>query len=762
MKLGKTKKQPKNTDSSCLYCQTRTPITCNECSESFCNNTSEGISHIIYHMVKTKHKILSICEEELKCVKCNENNLFRLGMEEDIPNEVIEGLVNAVKLLNIDGNTASLENIATLEKTDCQKDILQYDDIQSNMTENNTNILQLTNLNEIRSKIYCGRCSDLPRIVKNKTVSFYPSFESDLPLKSLKDTIPIPKIRLYFDPKSYLDTFIPMIDAERDKEKEVKENMKQENVNLTIKGEYCYFNINRGNSDFKINVGDEVKFIQKTTKFKGYVCEEQFSDQVKVRITTINPVIQKGGYMIQFIWNGNTYRRMKEAILELYSKRKENMIFQYIMRGNKNIKENIEPIDEVLIPDGFCNLNESQKTAVKAALSRTLTLIQGPPGTGKTIVSTVIVYNLVKQFKKRVLVVAPSNTAADQLAIKLNSTGIRVLRIMSKRREDISNDVDFLCLHNILKQFADEKKQLAEKRLLELSEVVCCTCTTAGKSLLRGLEFPFVLIDEAVQSTEPLSLIPCVYNPKKLILVGDHKQLGPTILNKDITYHGYKQSLFERLLKIGVPSYMLSVQYRMHPDLCSFPSEYFYNGLLQSGTSADKVLDLPNNFFYVCDGKEETSQNKTSFINKSEAAIVENIIRFLFKNGVLEQQIGVITPYEGQRSHILGQIFGNEPGNIEIKNVDGFQGREKDFIIVSLVRSNISQGIGFVGDKRRMNVTLTRAKHGLIIVGNPFTLYKNKVWADLLNWYDSKGMVYEGPLNGLRQVSLKSLNLKEE
>lgn len=445
---------------------------------------------------------------------------------------------------------------------------------------------------------------------------------------------------------------------------------------------------------------------------------------------------------------------MTWALKKLYKDRKKNDIFRCIMKGKK---ERVGETD-VLQPTGLCKLNESQELAVRAALTRTLTLIQGPPGTGKTMVSAAIVYNLVKKFNRKVLVVAPSNTAVDQLAIKINSTGLKVLRIMSRRREESASDIDFLCLHSLLKEFDD--KDGAKSELIKQADVVCCTCVTAGQKMFNKYIFPFVLIDEAVQSTEPLSLIPCVYGATKLILVGDHKQLGPTILNKEVVKYGFKQSLFERLLKIGVIPYLLSIQYRMHPDLCAFPSEYFYSGLLMSGTSTSKVLDFPNNFFYVCNGKEEISQSGTSFVNKSEAVLVENIIRFLFKNGVSEQQIGVITPYEGQRSYILSRIFGNEAGNLEISNVDGFQGREKDFVIVSLVRSNTFQGIGFVADKRRMNVTLTRAKHGLIIIGDSFTLYKNEIWASLLNWYDERGNIYEGPLNALKRCSLKTFNMK--
>lgn len=730
--IGEPVMDQKNTTSNkCKYCDKETQLVCLDCSQPFCNDTSDGKSHAIYHLVKSKHKKISILDKKIKCTNCTEDNLFRLGIKEAEKSK--EDFVTMVENLNI------------------RKDPIEK---QREEIDNSSNTL-----GDAMGRIRCGRCGDLPKLVVDRKLRIYPSVQSAIQNSEFEKEEVASKIRLRFDAKQYYETFMPLIKAESSKEQEIKENMTQENVTIFQEGDYCRFTVQKTNSEFKINIGDELEFLHYSgLKFCGYVCEEQFSDQIKVKLRSQPESIPGSGYTIKFLWNPTSYRRMQYALESLYSHRKSNVIFQYIMKG---VKETMKEI-KIYQAAGLCKLNKSQEIAVKAALTRTLTLIQGPPGTGKTMVSAVIVYNLVKHFGKKVLVVAPSNTAADQLALKINNTGVKVLRVMSRRREDVTTDVDFLCLHKLLSEFPEESKGNAQANLIGLAEVICCTCVTAGQSILQGLEFPFILIDEAVQSTEPLSLIPCVYNPKKLILVGDHKQLGPTILNKDVVKHGLKQSLFERLMKIGVTPYMLSVQYRMHKDLCAFPSEYFYNGLLTTGSSSSRVLEIPNNFFYVCDGKEEISQTRTSFFNKSEAAIVENIIRFLFKNGVLEQQIGVITPYEGQRSHILGQIFGNEPGNLEIRNVDGFQGREKDFIIVSLVRSNIFQGVGFVGDKRRMNVTLTRAKHGLIIIGNPFTLYKSEMWADLLNWYNERGLVYEGPLNMLRKVSLESLNLKGE
>lgn len=673
--------------STCSYCTAAAPVKCTECSMCFCNNQTEKISHAVYHLVRCRHRQISIDGSIVKCLGCGETNVFRLG----------------------------------------EKD----------------------------TQIFCTRCRDMPAIIVAKMLRILPTAPSALSKNELEafEKSTLPKIQLRFDAQTYVNTFIPLILAESLKEKEIKESMRQEGVTLRFSESYCYFYFRRLNNDLKINVGDEIRFIHKSgLVFNGFICEDQFSEELKVEIE--RGEYPKTGYTVEYVWRAVCYERMCWALRKLYKDRKKSEVFKYILRGRREQMGDIA----VLVPPGFCKLNESQEIAVRAALTRTLTLVQGPPGTGKTMVSAVIVYNIVQQFGKKVLVVAPSNTAVDQLALKINNAGLKVLRIMSRRRENSTNEVDFLCLHNLLREFEDT--DLAKHELIRSADVICCTCVTAGQKLFNRYSFPFVLIDEAVQSTEPLSLIPCVYGATNLVLVGDHKQLGPTILSKEVVKCGFKQSLFERLLRIGVAPYLLSVQYRMHPELCSFPSEYFYAGQLKTGAAGTKCLNFPSNFFYISNGKEEISQSGTSFINRSEAVLVENIIRFLFKNGVLEQQIGVITPYEGQRSYILSKIFGNEPGNLEISNVDGFQGREKDFIIVSLVRSNTYQGIGFVADKRRMNVTLTRAKYGLAIVGNPFTLYRSEMWANLLDWYDERGNIYEGPVNALKRASLKSFDMK--
>ncbi|MEQ2300435.1 ATP-dependent helicase NAM7, partial [Ameca splendens] len=325
---------------------------------------------------------------------------------------------------------------------------------------------------------------------------------------------------------------------------------------------------------------------------------------------------------------------------------------------------------------------------------------------------------------------------------------------------------------------SDEKRyralrRTAERELLMNADVICCTCVGAGDPRLAKMQFRSILIDESTQATEPECMVPVVLGAKQLILVGDHCQLGPVVMCKKAAKAGLSQSLFERLVVLGIRPIRLQVQYRMHPALSAFPSNIFYEGSLQNGvTAADRVKkgfdfqwpqpDKPM-FFYVTQGQEEIASSGTSYLNRTEAANVEKITTRLLKAGAKPNQIGIITPYEGQRSYLVqymqfsGSLHTKLYQEVEIASVDAFQGREKDFIILSCVRANEHQGIGFLNDPRRLNVALTRARYGVIIVGNPKALSKQPLWNHLLNYYKEQKVLVEGPLNNLRE-SLMQFN----
>ena len=237
-------------------------------------------------------------------------------------------------------------------------------------------------------------------------------------------------------------------------------------------------------------------------------------------------------------------------------------------------------------------------------------------------------------------------------------------------------------------------------------------------------------------------------------------------MNKKAARAGLTQSLFERLVILGNKPIRLQVQYRMHPCLSEFPSNMFYEGTLQNGVTAPerlrKNVDFPwplptlPMFFFQNLGQEEISSSGTSFLNRTEASNVEKIITQFFRAGVTPSQIGVVTPYEGQRSFIVnhmqlhGKLKKEFYKEVEVASVDAFQGREKDYIILSCVRSNEHQGIGFLSDPRRLNVALTRAKYGLVILGNPKVLSKHPLWHHLLVHYKEKSVLVEGVLSNLQ------------
>jgi hypothetical protein len=396
-------------------------------------------------------------------------------------------------------------------------------------------------------------------------------------------------------------------------------------------------------------------------------------------------------------------------------------------------------------------------------------------------------------------VCAPSNVAVDQLTEKIHSTGLRVVRLCAKSREAVGSLVEHLTLHYQVRHLdtpdkaelrklqqlkdeqgelssADEKKYLqlkrsTEREILHNAQVIACTCVGAGDPRLQSFRFRQVLVDESTQATEPECLMPLVLGAKQVVFVGDHCQLGPVVMCKKAAKAGLSQSLFERLVHLGIRPIRLQVQYRMHPALSEFPSNTFYEGTLQNGVTMEertqKGLDFPwpsdkrPMFFYNCIGQEEISSSGTSYLNRWEATICEKIVTQFLKSGIQPSQIGVITPYEGQRSYLVsymqraGSLRTQLYTDLEVASVDSFQGREKDYIILSCVRSNEKQGIGFLNDPRRLNVALTRARYGVVILGNAKVLSKQPLWNNLLVHFKEGECLVEGPLSNLKQSNIQ-------
>jgi predicted DNA helicase len=297
----------------------------------------------------------------------------------------------------------------------------------------------------------------------------------------------------------------------------------------------------------------------------------------------------------------------------------------------------------------------------------------------------------------------------------------------------------------------DIERRKAQAQIIKQSQVICATLSGSAHSVLSSLKMRFdtVIIDEAAQCIELSALIPLKYGCKQCIMVGDPNQLPPTVLSQQAASLKYEQSLFVRMFnKHQDRVHMLNVQFRMHPDIAEFPSKEFYNGKLETGNTNlertkkswhDDFLFSPYRFFNV-KGSHERSERTKSLFNKKEAMVAFQLYRALenkIGHSEIAGKVGIISPYK-QQVNLLKRVFRTELGelgaaDIDFNTIDGFQGQEKEVIIISCVRAEPDgHGVGFLGDTRRMNVAVTRAKSALWILGNEESLLKNPVWRRLV------------------------------
>ena len=428
------------------------------------------------------------------------------------------------------------------------------------------------------------------------------------------------------------------------------------------------------------------------------------------------------------------------------------------------------------------DLNEVQRQAAKAAINNRLTLIQGPPGTGKTHTAVRVLEAWAKQDIGTILAVADSNVAVDNLLEGLISRGVRTVRLgqpvkvrESLRESTIDAQMEKHPLRRDLMEHLELNEKLARRikgmrggkekglahrdlnkgwkevrrieaqirdDILDKAQVLCCTCIGSGHQFLEGRKFSRVLVDEATQATEPATLVPLSVGARQVVLVGDHRQLPPTVISKRSEEGGLRKSLFERLVNMGIEPLLLTTQYRMHPSISDFPNSNFYEGKLVDGIGENERptpsgmlwpdWDKPLAFLPVTGG-EILSPDGASKENPSEASWVISILSMLIETGDLNSsEIGIITPYTGQ-VRAIKDMMAEKFEDVEVKTVDGYQGREKELIIFSCVRSNNDGIVGFLSDPRRLNVALTRAKRGLIVIGDPETLRSDNNWNAWLN-----------------------------
>jgi predicted DNA helicase len=422
-------------------------------------------------------------------------------------------------------------------------------------------------------------------------------------------------------------------------------------------------------------------------------------------------------------------------------------------------------------------------------------LIHGPPGTGKTTTVVEVIRQAIRRGRK-VLACAPSNLAVDNIFERLLGFRERVVRlghparVLPELREHtldllVEGHRDVRLARKLVKQALSlfreasrqrrtapkpgERRQLrddarslmadarrmelqAAESILDSAAVICTTTTGIDSQLLGPRRFDLVVIDEACQSTEPGCWIPLLRGDR-LVLAGDHCQLPPTVISQEAAAEGFGISLFERLMNHYGPDIArrLTVQYRMHQAIMDFPSRELYDGQLEAhasvrehricdleGMAVAQITEWPLEFIDTAGAgyDEELEPDGESRMNRQEAAVVARKVRELVAAGLAARDIAVISPYGAQVRLLREQL--DVPG-LEIDSVDGFQGREKEAVVISLVRSNPKGEIGFLADIRRMNVGITRARRKLLMVGDSATLGGHPFYTRLLEYCEGLG-----------------------
>ncbi|MBL8726994.1 MAG: AAA family ATPase [Planctomycetes bacterium] len=472
-----------------------------------------------------------------------------------------------------------------------------------------------------------------------------------------------------------------------------------------------------------------------------------------------------------------TFRRLGAALRDLLRDRKgEDNRYLDVLFGEREPGFTARPTaDGVTWLD--TTLDASQREAIALALrAEHVALIHGPPGTGKTTATVELIRHVVAN-GERVLACAPSNVAVDNLAERLVRAGLRVVRLghparVQARVRDVSlaelvaqapekkllrdvrreidqglrlvqrakNRADRAAAREQVRGLRRELRQLEgaiTRGLIDAADVVLATTSGAADPLLVDTAFGLVVVDEAAQALEAACWIP-LQRARRVVLIGDHRQLPPTIQSAEAASAGLATTLFERLA--AMPSAaaftcMLTTQYRMHERIMAWSAARFYDGRLTAAAAVAHHLltDLPDvattewtseALCFVdtagCGHDETIGDDEGSKSNVGEAGLVVQIVTALLDAGVPAATIAVVTPYNAQ-VQLLRERLGGVDG-LEIGTVDGLQGREKEAVVVSLVRSNEAGEVGFLAELRRLNVALTRARRHLTIVGDSATL----------------------------------------
>jgi superfamily I DNA and/or RNA helicase len=430
-------------------------------------------------------------------------------------------------------------------------------------------------------------------------------------------------------------------------------------------------------------------------------------------------------------------------------------------------------------------LNQTQEKAVNEVLwAKDVSIVHGPPGTGKTTTLVEAIYETLRR-ESQVLVCAQSNMAVDWISEKLVDRGVNVLRIGNPTRVNdkmlsftyerrFESHPDYTQLWSLRKAIREmsgnrkhtdgwhQKMDRLKDRATELeikinadlfseARVIASTLTGSAHRVLERQKFGTLFIDEAAQALEATCWI-AITKATRVILAGDHCQLPPTVKSIAALKGGLDKTLMERIVE-NRPEVvtLLKTQYRMNEQIMRFSSDWFYHGEVESASEIKYrgILDLDTPMTWVdtseMDSKEEFVGESFGRINKNEAALTLHTLSDYFekigKQRILDERVdvGIISPYRAQVQYMRKLIRMKESFKpfrrlISVNTVDGFQGQERDIIIISLVRANDEGQIGFLRDLRRMNVAMTRARMKLIIIGNASTMTRHPFYKKLFEY----------------------------
>lgn len=489
---------------------------------------------------------------------------------------------------------------------------------------------------------------------------------------------------------------------------------------------------------------------------------------------------------VQLYFDETSYRLMFEALKQVIGA-KNNRLAEL-----RDIFHGTQPASTFSFhPLRFPWLNATQEEAMNKVLhAKDVAIVHGPPGTGKTTTLVEVVYETLHR-ENQVLVCAQSNMAVDWISEKLVDRGVSVLRIGNPSRVNdkmlsftyerrFESHPDYPQLWSIrkairelyarsrkgaereavrqkinsLKDRATELEIRINESLFSEARVIACTLVGSANRLLTGQKFGTLFIDEAAQALEAACWIP-IRKADRVILAGDHCQLPPTVKAPEALRAGLGHTLMQTIVKNKPDTVsLLKLQYRMNDEIMRFSSEWFYGGMLQSAPEVKyrSILDFDTPIEWIntegLDCNEEFIGENYGRINKSEAELsIEQLKGYITKIGrerFLNERIdvGMISPYKAQVQYLRRLVrndafFKPYRQAITINTVDGFQGQERDVILISLVRANEEGQIGFLNDLRRMNVAITRARMKLIILGDASTLTRHAFYKKLYTYIES-------------------------